>query len=122
MDFSDILEELNWLPLDHGIKYKTLLLMFKCQIEFASSDQIYKTIYEPGRETLHSSTQRLCNGKPFIDTDNLWELGFSIYGPKLRNMLPLELRAKGLVGSFISLDMVVQRGICPIHYLNFLVL
>ena len=99
-DISDTLEELHWLPVEHRIKYKILLLMFKCHVQIAPSYLTNLTKpYIPGREGLRSSTQQLHDEGPKTQK-NYGDRAFSMCGPKLWNKLPLELRQKCSVESF----------------------
>ena len=99
-DISDTLEELHWLPVEHRIKYKILLLMFKCHVQIAPSYLTDLTKpYIPGREGLRSSTQQLHDEGPKTQK-NYGDRAFSMCGPKLWNKLPLELRQKCSVESF----------------------
>ena len=99
-DISDTLEELHWLPVEYRIKYKILLLMFKCHVQIAPSYLIDLTKpYIPGREGLRSSTQQLLDEGPKMQKI-YGDRAFSMCGPKLWNKLPLELRQKCSVESF----------------------
>ena len=99
-DISDTLEELHWLPVEYRIKYKILLLMFKCHVQIAPSYLIDLTKpYIPGREGLRSSTQQLLDEGPKTQK-TYGDRAFSMCGPKLWNKLPLELRQKCSVESF----------------------
>ena len=99
-DISDTLEELHWLPVEYRIKYKILLLMFKCHVQIAPSYLIDLTKpYIPGREGLRSSTQQLLDEGPKTQK-TYGDQAFSMCGPKLWNKLPLELRQKCSVESF----------------------
>ena len=98
-DISDTSEELHWLPVEYRIKYKILLLMFKCHVQIAPSYLTDLTKpYIPGREGLRCSMQQLVGEGP--KTQKTYrDRAFSMCGPKLWNKLPLELRQKCSVES-----------------------
>jgi len=89
---TPVLHRLHWLPVEQRIKFKVLLLVFKCQNNMAPKylkDLIRP--YQPVR-TLRSSGQHLLEESKNKSTNRYGDRAFGVAGPRLWNELPLELR------------------------------
>ena len=85
---SDILHELYWLPIEQRIKYKILLLMFKCHIKEAPLYLMdMNNPYEQQHHWLRSSEKELLTETQTAKTYG--DRAFSRAGLKLWNKLPL---------------------------------
>ena len=93
-----IRKELHWLPVEFRLKYKILLLVFKCLHELAP---VYLCqlleLYMPSR-SLRSSSQNLLIEKQL--RTKIGERAFSVCSPKLWNKLPVHVRNIGDIDAF----------------------
>ena len=93
------LEKLHWLPVEHRIIFKVLLMTFKiindCAPEYLS-DSI--ETYVPTR-SLRSATQGLLV-VPKSFTSTYGDRAFSVAAPKLWNNLPANIRTTSALESF----------------------
>ena len=88
---SGILHELHWLPIEQRIKYKILLLMFKCRIKEAPLYLMgMNNPYEQQHHWLRSSEKELLAETQTVKTYG--DRAFSRAGPKLWNKLSLSIR------------------------------
>jgi hypothetical protein len=95
---TPLLKELHWLPMDMRIRYKVLMLTFKCLHGLAPQYLVdLITPYRPGRQ-LRSADQLLLV-QPRART-RLGERAFSYAGPHLWNGLPLTLRQCRTLSTF----------------------
>ena len=95
------LKDLHWLPVAQRVKFKVLLLVFKCQHNMAPpylQDLIRP--YKPSR-ALRSSGQFLLE-VPFTQQSSFGNRAFGVIGPRLWNELPLDLRTLSSVTTFKS--------------------
>jgi hypothetical protein len=92
------LEELHWLPVEYRIKFKVLLLCYKC-LNGEGPQYLEELLlpYEPSR-TLRSSSANLLV-EPRTMTKNS-DRAFSIAGPRLWNCLPSSARSSSSTISF----------------------
>ena len=98
---SDILHELHWLPIEQRIKYKILLLMFKCHIKEAPLYLMdMNSPYEQQHHWLRSSEKELLTETQTAKTYG--DRAFSRAGPKLWNTLPLSIRHSKTLSKFKS--------------------
>ena len=95
------LAELHWLPIEQRVKYKVLLLCFKC-MNNAGPAYLKELLipYKPAR-TLRSSASNLLT-EPKSATVSYGDRAFSVAGPKLWNQLPDNVRNCDSVNSFKS--------------------
>ena len=93
------LEKLHWLPIEHRIIFKVLLMTFKiingCAPEYLSD--LLET-YVPTR-SLCSATQGLLV-VPNSFTSTYGDRAFSVAAPKLWNNLPANIRTTSVLESF----------------------
>ena len=92
---------LHWLPVKERIKFKILLMVFKCINNQAP--QYLKTMlsmYNPARN-LRSANQKLLIVKR--SKTSFGTRAFSRYGPKLWNQLPLNIKSANNVAQFKTL-------------------
>ena len=98
---TPILADLHWLPVCQRIKYKILLLVFKC---FHGLGPSYLTClikpYIPTR-TLRSSSKHLLQ-LPSVRprTVTYGARAFALYGPRLWNDLPMNIRSTSSLNVF----------------------
>ena len=96
---TEVLFELHWLPVEHRIEYKILLLTFRALNGLAPTyicDLV--TRYCPTR-TLRSMDQCLLTPTS-VNTKSYGQRAFSHAAPKLWNCLPTELRLCNSVDIF----------------------
>jgi hypothetical protein len=88
---TPVLYALHWLPVAQRVKYKVLLLVFKCQNSMAPS--YLQDIIRPQKETrtLRSSNQHLLE-VPFSRHTSFCDRAFGVAGPRLWNSLPSDMR------------------------------
>jgi len=95
---TPVLKDLHWLPVEYRIKYKILLLVFKC---LCGEGPVYLSVllepYVPGREL--RSAER-CQVKDVRVQKTYGERAFSVAGPRLWNTMPIELKNAKTVSSF----------------------
>ena len=98
---TDILHGLHWLPIEQRIKYKILLLMFKCHIKKAPLYLMdMNKPYEQKHHWLRSSKKELLTEIQTVKTYG--DRAFSRAGPKLWNRLPLSIRHSDTLPKFKS--------------------
>ena len=96
---SPVLRDFHWLPVEFRIKYKILLLTYKCIHGFAPMYlQDLISDYKPLRE-LRSSSQSLLN-VPSSITHSYGDRAFSTVSAKLWNDLPSFVKNSSTVGQF----------------------
>ena len=88
---TPVLYNLHWLPVTFRIKYKILLLVFKCFLGIAPSYlssliQSYVPTYPLRSSSAHKLNQSIRTKKKYGDR------AFSVCGPDLWNKLPKQLR------------------------------
>ena len=96
---TPILYNLHWLPITQRIKYKILLITYKClhgQAPIYLSELID---YSKQRRTLRSSNKALLT-IPRISTSSYGDRAFSVAAPKLWNDIPPSLRLKETIIDF----------------------
>ena len=90
---TPVLQKLHWLPVDHRIIFKVLLITFKIVCGCAPS--YLKDLLEPYmyvvRRSLRSATQCLLV-TPKSSTRTYGDRAFSVAAPKLWNNLPTSLK------------------------------
>ena len=98
---SPILTRIHWLPIPLRIKYKILLITFKC-INGHGPSYLSELIekYVPQR-TLRSSCNYLLKERKF-KLKSYGERAFIISAPKLWNALPLDIRCEEKLSTFKS--------------------
>ena len=95
---TPMLRELHWLPIESRIRYKVLLLAFKCQHGLAPeylSELL--TVYSPPRSLRSSAQLQLVQPTARTKTG---ERAFSHAAPTLWNKLPTSVRQCASVASF----------------------
>ena len=96
---SPILHNLHWLPVHLRIRFKLLLLMYKCMNGQAPSYlQEHVIPYTPTRQ-LRSATHNLVV-QPKVLSRSYGERSFSFIGPSLWNALPNRIKNSPSVDSF----------------------
>nr|XP_054587966.1 uncharacterized protein LOC129153102 isoform X1 [Nothobranchius furzeri] len=86
-----VLNKLHWLPVCFRVDFKVLLMVFKCLNGLGPSylsELLHK--YEPSRSLRSSSSHVLVI--PKARTHSQGEASFQLYGPRLWNGLPEDLR------------------------------
>ena len=102
---------LHWLPVKERIKFKVLLMVYKCVNNQAP--HYLKTIlttYNPTRN-LRSSNQKLL--KEIRSRTSFGTRAFSRYGPKLWNQLPLNIKS---ANSVAELKTVMKTHLFQVAY------
>ena len=96
---TPILITLHWLPVQQRIRYKLLLLAFKC-IHGLAPSYLCSLLqeYKPGRSLRSSSQYLLKEKKGRLKTYG--DRAFSVAAPHLWNALPVELRSCRSVDCF----------------------
>ena len=98
---TPLLFSLHWIPISFRIKYKIILITYKCLNGLAPEYQSCKLLpYKPTR-TLRSQDNMLLVEKA-ANLSNYGDRSFSVVAPKLWNSLPLELRKSETIPSFKS--------------------
>ena len=98
---TPVLKELHWLPVTVRIRFKILLMTFKCLNLLAPrylTDLL--TAYKPSR-SLRSSTKHLLV-QPCCNLKTYGERAFSVAAPRLWNALPLNIRNCKTITTFKS--------------------
>lgn len=99
---TPVLYRLHWLPVEQRIKYKVLLLVFKCQHDMAPAylkDLIRP--YQPVKE-LRSASQHLLEEPTSRPLNCYADRAFGRAGPRLWKEIPLELRDESSLETFKS--------------------
>ena len=88
MSATACLKELHWLPIALRIKYKTLVLVYKC-IHSDAPEYLCELIkfYQPTRSGLRSGSNQLMLNVPTSAKKTHAERSFSIAGPRWWNEL-----------------------------------
>ena len=96
---SEALKELHILPIRARVKYKILLLVYKCLHNMAPS---YLSDVIESRTTTYStrSSVGLLLKIPFTIHKSFADRSFSVAGPKLWNSLPINIRQEKNLNSF----------------------
>lgn len=98
---TPVLRTLHWLPIEVRVDFKILLLVYKALHGFAP--QYIKDLiqeYQPAR-LLRSSFQDTLH-EPKARTARYGDRAFSVYAPKVWNLLPLPIRQSDTITSFKS--------------------
>ena len=97
-NITPVLKELHWLPVEHRIEYKILLLVYKC---LCGEGPVYLRAlleqYSPAKD-LRSSAQ--CQLKDFRVQKVYGTRAFAVAGPRLWNKLPLHIKNSPTVSTF----------------------
>jgi hypothetical protein len=91
---KEALRELHWLPVDYRADHKTAVMIFKALHGIAPSylcDMICK-VPQPIRYLRSSATNDNKLIVPYTKCKTFAARSFSVYGPKLWNSLPVDLR------------------------------
>ena len=95
MDSStEALKKLHWLPIKFRIRFKILLLVYKCLNGLAPSylTELLKLKSTMSRLGLRSTCDRTLLCVPFTKRKTFADRSFSIAGPRLWNDLPKTIR------------------------------
>lgn len=98
---TPVLYDLHWLPVAQRVKFKVLLMVYKCQHNMAP---LYlQDLIRPQQQTrtLRSSGQNLLE-VPFARQSSFCDRAFGVAGPRLWNSLPSELRCTSTYNVFKS--------------------
>ena len=97
-NITPVLKELHWLPVEHRIDYKILLLVYKC---LCGEGPVYLRAlleqYSPAKD-LRSSTQ--CQLRDCRVQKVYGSRAFGVAGPRLWNKLPLHIKNSPTVDAF----------------------
>ena len=98
---NPLLKDLHWLPLQYRIKFKVLLLTFKCLNGLAPRYLVSMlTVYRPPR-TLRSNTVLMGTLiTPYFKKRKHGERSFAVAAPKLWNGIPRDIRTASSVAEF----------------------
>ena len=98
---TPVLFSLHWLPVECRIKFKVLLLVFKC---LNGKAPIYLAEIMKFKVTLktRSSKDKLLLQVPWTKRSTFGDRAFSVYGPRHWNKLPKHIRESDSVDSFKS--------------------
>ena len=80
----DLLKQMHWLPVKKRITFKILLIVHKCLMGLAPMP-LRRMIVMGGSTRTKKLEERRCNGE-------MGERSFSVAGPKLWNLLPIDVR------------------------------
>ena len=99
---TPLLKQLHWLPIEYRIKYKIVLIVYKCLHEMGP---VYLTSlltgYHPGTSMcLRSDKEELLDNKR--TAKGYGDRAFAKSGPELWNALPLNIRNSSSVTAFKS--------------------
>jgi len=98
---TPVLKRLHWLPVDVRIDFKVLLLVYKALNGLAPQyirDLLHK--YQPTRQLRSSSCDMLQT--PKSRTVRYGDRAFSVYAPKIWNVLPFQIKQSVSVSCFKS--------------------
>ena len=88
---TPVLRDLHWLPVHDSIRFKILLMTFKCLNQLAPSYLSDLLIhYRPSRTSQSSHKELLVQPRCHLKTYG--ERAFSFIAPKLWNTLPLSIK------------------------------
>ena len=99
---SQTLLELHWLPVEYRIKFKLLLIVFKCIHELAP-EYLSKTITRYSPPVKLRSSEAFPLNLPLSNSVSFGDRAFSIAGPVLWNHLPRKIRQAPSVNCFKKL-------------------
>ena len=99
-NITPLLKELHWLPVEYRIKYKIVLLVYKC---LHDKGPVYLSLllkdYHPQTSMcLRSSKKELLN--KHLTEKGYGDRAFAVAGPKLWNALSLDVRKSISVATF----------------------
>ena len=97
------LESLHWLPVEHRIIFKILLLAYKCMNNLAPnylSELV--TPYTQERYPTKGKLEHRFNNSPILKLKSYGERSFTFTAPTEWNKLPLEIKRSSSVESFKS--------------------
>jgi hypothetical protein len=105
----DALQTLHWLPIKERIDFKILCLVFRCfrntAPEYLSSLLKFKTFQ---RNTRASVSAPVTLDIPFTKKSTFANRAFSVYGPRLWNSLPVNVRSvETLLNYTCNLDILL---------------
>ena len=96
---TPILKKLHWLPVEYRIKFKVLLLVYKCLNHLAPKYLIQLiSVYTSPKDT--RSTGNLSLDPPMSRTVKYGDRAFAVAGPALWAKLPISIRKAASVDSF----------------------
>ncbi len=99
---TPVLYELHWLPINSRIKFKILLFVYKSLNDLAPKYLSSLLTYYQSPRSLRSSNNKLLK-IPSTNKKSMGDRAFSVFGPKIWNNLPLEIRSAPSVNSFKKL-------------------
>ena len=93
------LQELHWLPIEYPIKYKILMICYKC-LNGNGSDYLKELLvpYRPTRSLRSCSANLLA--VPRTAQKTCGDRSFGVMGPQLWNALPAHVKDCDTLGSF----------------------
>ena len=95
------LKDLHWLPVQQRIEHKIATLVFKCLNQQGPSYlRDLLSVKETPRENLRSSVDNLKLALPSTRHKTFADRSFSVYGPKIWNSLPYNIRSSNNIYSF----------------------
>ena len=98
---TPFLQELHWLPLSHSPIFKTVLLVYKTlQGDGPSYLQDLLKPYSCDRDGMRSADDITHLDEPTTQYKTFGDRAFSVFGPKMWNMLPKNVRLSTSVTSF----------------------
>ena len=95
---TPILYDLHWLPVEYRIRYKILLLVFKCRR--GEGPSYLASMLEDYRPSRSLRSEARCLLREPTACKKYGERAFSVAGPRLWNALPPYLKACNSVNSF----------------------
>ena len=98
---TPVMYDLHWLPVAQRIKFKVLLMVFKCRNNMAPT--YLQDLIRPQQHTrsLRSSNQNLLE-IPFTRQNSFAQRAFGVAGPRLWNSLPSDIRDLSSLSLFKS--------------------
>ena len=115
---TPLLKQLHWLPIEYRIKYKIVLIVYKCLHEMGP---VYLTSlltgYHPGTSMcLRSDKEELLDNKR--TAKGYGDRAFAKSGPELWNALPLNIRNSSSVTAFKS-SIKTRYWVIPCQLIHF---
>ena len=108
---TTVLKDLHWLPVEYRVKYKILLLIFKC---LCGKGPVYLSQllerYVPERDLRSSEDHQLKDARV---RKVYGSRAFAIAGPRLWNTLPITMKNCATVSSFKT---AVKTHLFKIHF------
>ena len=98
---SPVLKSLHWLPVEHRITFKVLLLTYKAINNLAPSYLSHLLVHYNPTRSLRSAEKYLLE-VPKVRLKTYGERAFSVAAPKLWNALPLDIKLSPSVPVFKS--------------------